>query len=66
MPHPPVILMADDSVNDTDLALEALAEYNLANRVGVVRDGLEALNFLLRRAHQRQSAGPQCPSSHNQ
>ncbi len=58
MPHPSVILMADDSVNDTDLALEALAEYNLANRVVVVRDGLEALNFLLRRGRFADYRGP--------
>jgi two-component system response regulator len=58
MPHLPVILMADDSVNDSDLALEALAEYSLANQVIVVRDGIEALNFLLRRGRFADHKGP--------
>ncbi len=58
MPHSPAILIADDSVNDTDLALEALAEYNLASGVIVVRDGIEAMNFLLRRGRFMNYRGP--------
>jgi two-component system, response regulator len=58
MPHLPVILMADDSVNDSDLALEALADHSLANQVIVVRDGIEALNFLLRRGRFADYQGP--------
>ena len=43
------ILLAEDDPNDVELTLTALAEYNLANEVYVVRDGVEALDYLLRR-----------------
>jgi len=36
------ILLADDSPRDTELALDALAQHNLANEVVTVRDGAEA------------------------
>jgi len=47
--EPGRILLAEDSVNDVELTLAALAEHNLANQVDVVRDGVEALDFLNRR-----------------
>jgi len=40
------ILLAEDNPMDLELTIEALSEYNLANRVIVVRDGVEALEFL--------------------
>lgn len=40
------ILLAEDNPKDTELTLEALADHNLANRVDVVRDGVEALEYL--------------------
>jgi CheY-like chemotaxis protein len=40
------ILYIDDSVRDTELALEVLKEANLANEVFVLRDGVEALDYL--------------------
>jgi CheY-like chemotaxis protein len=40
------ILLVDDSPDDTDLALFALRKENLANRIFIVRDGEEALDFL--------------------
>ena len=43
------ILMAEDSANDIELTLAALAEHRLANQVDVVRDGAEALDYLYRR-----------------
>ena len=43
------ILFVDDSPRDTELALEALDAYNLANSVVAVRDGAEALDYLYRR-----------------
>jgi two-component system response regulator len=43
------VLFADDSERDTELALEAFAEYRLGNEVVVVRDGVEALDYLYRR-----------------
>jgi CheY-like chemotaxis protein len=41
------ILLAEDSANDVELTLAALNEYHLANEVDVVRDGAEAIDYLL-------------------
>jgi CheY-like chemotaxis protein len=41
------ILMVEDDPKDVELTLTALEDYNLANEVVVVRDGEEALNYLL-------------------
>jgi len=43
------ILLVDDSPRDTELALDALASYQLANEVLALRDGAEALDYLYRR-----------------
>ena len=43
------ILLAEDDPNDVELTLAALAQHNLANKVEVVRDGAEALDYLFRR-----------------
>ncbi len=43
------ILLAEDSPNDIELTLSALARHKLANEVVVVRDGQEALDYLYRR-----------------
>ena len=43
------ILLAEDNANDIELTLEALEEYNLANEVVVVRDGVELLDYLFQR-----------------
>ena len=40
------ILLAEDSAEDIELALEALSHENLANRVTVVHDGVEVLEYL--------------------
>jgi len=40
------ILLVEDSPNDAELTLEALAEHNLANGVEWVRDGEEALDYI--------------------
>jgi CheY-like chemotaxis protein len=40
------ILLAEDDPKDVELTLEALSEYNLANYVMVVKDGVEALEYL--------------------
>ena len=44
-----MILLVEDSPNDVELTLKALASYNLANEVAVARDGEEALDYLYRR-----------------
>lgn len=43
------ILLAEDSENDIELTLAALAGHRVANEVVVVRDGVEALDYLHRR-----------------
>ena len=43
------ILLAEDSENDVELTLAALATHHVANEVVVVRDGEEALDYLHRR-----------------
>jgi CheY-like chemotaxis protein len=43
------ILLVEDDPRDVELTLTALEEYNLANKVIVVRDGTEALDYLHRR-----------------
>lgn len=40
------ILLAEDDPNDVELTLAGLAETNLANEVIVVRDGVEAMEYL--------------------
>jgi CheY-like chemotaxis protein len=40
------VLLVEDSENDIEITLEALAEYHLANQIDVVRDGAEALDYL--------------------
>ncbi len=43
------ILLADDSENDRELITRALRKFRLVNEIVTVRDGAEALDFLLRR-----------------
>jgi CheY-like chemotaxis protein len=43
-----IILLVEDNPKDVELTLEALAEHNLANNVTVVKDGVEAMEFLRR------------------
>jgi CheY-like chemotaxis protein len=40
------ILFAEDNPRDVELTLEALGDHNLANNVIVVRDGVEAMDYL--------------------
>ena len=40
------ILLVEDNPNDVELTLRALNKHNLANKVQVVGDGAEALDFL--------------------
>ena len=52
------ILLAEDNVEDVELTLKALSEYNLTNDVVVARDGAEALDYLYQRgAFKMRAAG---------
>jgi two-component system response regulator len=59
---PPVeILLVEDNPNDVELTLHAFRRHNLANRVHVVRDGAEALEFIFATgayAHRRSEDKP--------
>src|SRR5262245_52764489 len=41
------ILLAEDNLDDIELTLRVLAEFHLANKVDVVIDGVEALDYLM-------------------
>lgn len=45
--HPVEVLLVEDNPDDVELTLHAFRKHNLANHVTVVRDGAEALEFLL-------------------
>jgi len=40
------ILLAEDNPNDVELTIAALSEFNLANRVVTVKDGVEVMEYL--------------------
>ena len=47
VPEGPVeILLVEDNPDDVELAVHAFAQHHVANRIHVVRDGAEALDFL--------------------
>ena len=44
--NPVEILLVEDNPNDVELALHAFKKNNIANRIHVVRDGAEALEYI--------------------
>ncbi|NCA75305.1 MAG: response regulator [Alphaproteobacteria bacterium] len=46
MEHYPPILYAEDNANDIELTLMAFRECNLQNRIDLVTDGLQVLDYL--------------------
>lgn len=55
------ILLVEDNPDDVELTLQALADHRLTNRIQVVRDGAEALDFLFgtgAHADRREAAQP--------
>ena len=52
------ILLVEDDPHDVELTLTALTENHLTNEIAVVRDGAEALDYLLQRgAYASREAG---------
>lgn len=56
------ILLVEDNPQDEMLTLRALRKVNLANRVDVVRDGQQALDYLFREGKYAQRDGPDWPA----
>ena len=46
--HNVEILLVEDNPNDVELTLDALREQKISNKIQVVRDGAEALEFIFR------------------
>jgi CheY-like chemotaxis protein len=56
------ILMVEDNPQDEALALRALRKAHVANRIDVVRDGQQALDYLFREGDFAQREGPDLPT----
>ena len=44
----PDIILVEDNPADVEMTLDALQEYHLANRVKILKDGEEAVNYIFR------------------
>jgi two-component system response regulator len=53
-----VILLVEDNPDDEALTLRAFAKNNIGNRIVVVRDGAEALNWLFKREQHEGRSDP--------
>jgi CheY-like chemotaxis protein len=54
------ILLVEDDARDVELTLAALAEISIANKIDVVRDGAEALDYIFKQGSykNRESDNP--------
>lgn len=57
-----VILLVEDNPQDEMLALRALRKAHVANRIDVVRDGQQALDYLFRDGEFTGREGPELPT----
>jgi two-component system response regulator len=56
--RPIEILLVEDSPSDTDLTVAALSAAKVANRLSVVEDGVQAMEFLRRQGVYAQAPRP--------
>lgn len=56
--RPIEILLVEDSPSDTDLTVAALAAAKISNRLSVVEDGVQAMEFLRRQGGYAQAPRP--------
>ncbi len=63
MTHPDTVdvLLVEDNPRDAELILRALKKRGLANRIFVVEDGADALDFVFHRGRHAQADAPQPP-----
>jgi len=57
-----VILLVEDNSQDEILTLRALKKINVANRIDVVRDGQQALDYIFREGEFAGREGPYLPT----
>jgi len=55
--HEHVIVLVEDNANDEELTLRAFRKTKIVNRVVVVRDGAEALDYFFVRGRYASVAG---------
>jgi two-component system response regulator len=58
---PVEILLVEDNPNDVELALHALRNNNLSNRIAVMRDGEEAIDFIFGKGGNSNGSNQQRP-----
>lgn len=58
MNRPIEILLVEDSPSDTELTIEALREAAIPSRLNHVEDGVEAMDYLVRRAGYSKALRP--------
>ena len=59
--HPIEILLVEDNPNDLELTLRAFQVHQLTNTIHVVRDGVEALEFLFHEGEFADQPNPALP-----
>lgn len=57
-----VLLLVEDNSQDEILTLRALKNINIANRIDVVRDGQQALDYIFRAGEFADREGPDLPT----
>ncbi len=57
------LLLVEDNLQDEVLTLRTLRKINLANRIDVVRDGQQALDYLFREGEFAGRDGPDLPTA---
>jgi two-component system, response regulator len=56
------IILVEDNPDDIEMALDALQEHNLANRVKVLRDGDQAVNYIFHQGEFADCGICECPA----
>jgi CheY-like chemotaxis protein len=60
--NPPTLLLVEDNQQDEMLTLRSLRKANVSDRIDVVRDGQQALDYLFRQGEFADRDGPDLPT----